>query len=162
MINSAQQRANIISFDKKELNKFGSEKERTVIGYLGEELVKNFLNITNITDSYDYDLQYKGYKLEVKTISCKFKPLSDYLCTVNSHDLNNVHKQNADYYIFTRIVNDKSKGWVLGYMKCKEFFEKGTFIKKGTKVISNVNFEYANATTLEINKLHKFKKDNGI
>jgi len=161
MIKAAQNRADKFSFNRKELSKFGSEKERTIFGYLGEELIKNFLDIQVITDSYDYDMEYKGNKLEVKTISCKFKPLPHYLCTVNSHDINSMHKQNADYYIFTRIINDKSIGWILGYMKCKEFFEKGNFVKIGTKIADGVNLDYAHATTLEINKLHRFKKDNG-
>jgi hypothetical protein len=72
-----------------------------------------------------------------------------------------MHKQNADYYIFTRIINDKSIGWILGYMKCKEFFEKGNFVEMGTKIADGVNLDHAHATTLEINKLHRFKKDNG-
>jgi hypothetical protein len=161
MIKSAQDRADKFSFNRKELSKFGSEKSRTIFGYLGEEIIKDFLGIKTIADSYNYDMEYKGYKLEIKTISCKFKPLPHYLCTVNSHNINGIHKQDADYYIFTRIINDQSKAWILGYMKCKEFFEKGSFVKMGTKIVDGVNLDYAHATTLEINKLHRFKKDNG-
>lgn len=161
MIKSAQDRADKFSFNRKELSKFGAEKSRTVFGYLGEEIIKDFLGIKTITDSYDYDMEYKGYKLEIKTISCKFKPLPHYLCTVNSHDVNSMYKQDADYYIFTRIINDQSKGWILGYMKCKEFFEKGSFVKMGTKIADGVNLDHAHATTLEISKLHRFKQDNG-
>ena len=161
MIKSAQDRADKFSFNRKELSKFGAEKGRTVFGYLGEEIIKDFLGIKTITDNYDYDMEYKGYKLEVKTISCKFKPLPHYLCTVNSHDVNSMYKQNADYYIFTRIINDKSVGWILGYMKCNEFFEKGNFVKMGTKIADGVNLDHAHATTLEISKLHRFKQDNG-
>ena len=59
-------------------------------------------------------------KLEIKTINCKFKPRPDFLCTVNSHDLSGVYKQNADF----------RKGWILGWIPCEEFFEKGEFVAK--------------------------------
>jgi hypothetical protein len=157
LIEKAQQRANKINFNRQELNKFGSEKDRTIFGYLGEEIVAQHLKIKNNIDDYEFDLFYKGYKLEIKTISCKFKPPSHFLCTVNSHDLNGTHKQKADFYIFTRILNDKSKGWILGYIKCDDFFKKGNFINKGSEVVKGLNFIKANATVLEINQLHQFK-----
>jgi hypothetical protein len=157
LIENSQQRANTINFNRQELNKFGSEKDRTIFGYLGEEIVAKHLKIQNSIDDYEFDLSYKGYKLEIKTISCKFKPPSHFLCTVNSHNLNKIHKQKADFYVFTRILNDKSKGWILGYIKCDDFFKKGSFINKGSEVVKGVNFIKANATVLEINKLHQFK-----
>lgn len=134
------------------LSKFGSEYDRILIGYIGEQIIMNYLNIETDSDTFDFDLLYNGKKLEVKTISCKFKPLPHYWCTVNSHDLNGVHKQTADYYIFLRILNDKSKGWILGGMTCKNFFEKGKFVPKGTD-FGKFKFYKANATILPINQL---------
>ena len=97
----------------------------------------------------------KEKRLEVKTISCKFKPREDYWCTVNSHDLTGVHKQKADFYIFLRILNDKSIAWLLGYISCEEFFEKGEFIKKG-RDFGDFKFVKANATILPISELTSF------
>ena len=159
MIDKAQQKIDKINFDvNKGLSKFGSEQSRTLVGYLGEQMVASHLKIAIDVDGYDYDLMYKNFKVEVKTISCKFMPLPHYLCIVNSHNLEGVHKQRADYYIFTRILNDKSKGWILGNIKCKDFFEGGTFVPKGTEVIKDVDFSKANATTLEIFKLNPMKR----
>lgn len=134
------------------INKFGSEKNRILIGYIGEEIIKEFLNIKSNSETYEYDIVSKGKKIEVKTISCSFKPKLNYLCTVNSHDLNKVHKQDADYYIFLRINSDFSKGWILGYIKCPDFFKKGTFVEKGED-FGAFRFTKANATVLEIKEL---------
>ena len=61
------------------LHKFGSEKDRILVGYIGEKVIMDFLQITDNKDDWEYDLiSDKGNRLEVKTISCKFKPRSDY------------------------------------------------------------------------------------
>ena len=138
------------------LSKFGSERDRILVGYIGEKIVMDYLNIKKDIDDYDFDLlSNKGKRLEVKTITCKFKPKPHYWCTVNSHDLDGFHKQNADYYIFLRILNDFSKGWILGWISCHDFFKKGKSIKKG-KDFGKFKFVKANATILEINKLNSF------
>jgi hypothetical protein len=138
------------------LSKFGSEKHRILVGYIGEKIIMNYLSLKEDVDDFNFDLlSKKNKRLEVKTITCKFKPKEDYWCTVNSHDLNGVHKQNADYYVFLRIMNDFSKGWILGWISCDEFFEKGTFVSKGTD-FDKFKFEKANATILPIKELNKF------
>lgn len=151
----AQERLEKFHFDAgKGLSKFGSEKGRTLYGYVGEQIVLDFFGIPSPNDeSYEFDLLYKGKRLEVKSISCKFRPLPHYLCTVNSFDLGGVHRQEADYYIFVRIINDLSKAWMLGFMPCKEFFEKGIFVAKGSEVVPGLEFKKANATVLPISKL---------
>ena len=81
----AQNKLNEIHVNSKRgLTNFGSEKERILVGYIGERIVMDFLDIKVDTDDYDYDLVGKlGSKLEVKTITCSFKPKPDYWCTVN-------------------------------------------------------------------------------
>ncbi len=58
---------------------------------------------------------------------------------------------------FTRIVNDLSKGWILGFIECEKFFKKGQFIEKGSTVVPGVKFWKANATVLPINKLQSIE-----
>ena len=160
MLNAVNVRINRFKFnDDIGLSRFGSEKDRTFFGYLGEMMVMSYLDLSHDYDDYEFDLIYKGKKLEVKSISCKFKPPLHFLCTVNSFDLSGVHKQSADFYVFTRILNDKTKGWILGYMGCEEYFQKGKFVPKGTEVVKGVvNFVKANATVLEISKLYPVSK----
>ena len=137
-------------------SKFGFSNKRIIEGYIGERIIMKFLNIEKDIDGFEYDLMSnKGKKLEIKTISCKFKPLDNYLCTVNSYKTNGFHKQKADYYIFLRILNDYSKAWILGRYDCFDFFKKGEFIAKG-KDFGKFKFPRSNATVLPINKLNKF------
>ena len=142
---------------KLALNKFGSEKDRILLGYIGENLVSDFLGLIQ-ADTYDYDLlSNKGKRLEVKSISCKFKPKPHYLCTVNSPIINQDNRQQTDFYIFVRILADNSKGWILGYIKPNEFYEKGDFAEKG-KDFGKFKFKKASATTLPISKLYRFRR----
>ena len=153
-IAQAEIRLNKFSFNiDRGLSMFGSEKDRTLIGYLGEQIIMDYLSLSNSQETFEYDLMYKGKKLEVKSISCKFKPYLHYLCTVNSFNLSGVHKQQADYYIFLRILNDKSKAWILGYIPCSVFWEKGKYVEKGTEILKGITFSKANATVMEISQL---------
>ena len=153
MVHYAEQKREKLSLKKGlALNKFGSEYDRILIGYIGESVLMRYLKIEEDQNTFNYDLRYKDKKIEVKTISCKFKPKRTYLATVNSHKVDGVHQQDADYYVFVRILNDKSKAWVLGCCTCNEFFEKGEFIAKG-KDFGKFKFVKANATVLPISEL---------
>ena len=116
----------------------------------------NKLNKTNIIKNlnpskfgYDEKRIFEGYVGE------RIKPKPNYLCTVNSHKIDGIHKQKADYYIFLRIKNDYSLAWILGWYSCEDFFNAGTFVPKG-KDFGKFKFIKANATVLEIDKLNKF------
>lgn len=156
-IEYAKQKLNkITTKDNLTLNKFGSERHRILVGYVGEKIIMDYLSLTKDVDDFDFDLlSKKNKRLEIKTITCKFKPKEDYWCTVNSHDLGGVHKQKADYYIFLRMTKDFLKAWILGWISCDEFFKKGTFVPKGTD-FDKFKFHKANATILSINELNKF------
>ena len=163
MIVSAKLKSDSVKFDSgKKSNRFGFEKNRTFVGYLGEQMVMQHLKTSVDIDDYEYDLIYNDIKIEVKTISCKFKPRLDYFCTVNSCNDIGVRKQSADYYIFTRILNDYSIGWILGYMKCDDFFKRGKYIEKGSEPINGLTFEKGNATVMPISELHLMKGDNAL
>lgn len=156
-LTTSLKRLNEVNIKTNTPSKFGYENKRIYEGYIGEELVRDLLNIELISDTYDYDLiSNKGKKIEVKTVSCKFKPKPNYLCTVNCHSLKEKNKQKADYYIFVRIRNDYKVGWVLGWIKCKDFYKKGVFVEKG-KDFGNFKFTKANATTLQIKDLNNFE-----
>jgi hypothetical protein len=146
--------ANIPLRNEQRLHRFGSEMKRIFIGYLGETLVINYFRIP-IVDSYEFDIILFGEKIDVKTISCKFKPPSYYLCTVNSCDLNGIRKQKADKYMFVRVLEDYSKGWILGDIRCEEFFNKGKFIRKG-ETYAGIHFRKSNAYVLPINQLNEY------
>ena len=136
----------------RDLSKFNSEPERTIEGYIGEEMVMPYFGVSSCVDDLNYDFIYNGKRCEVKTITCGFQPPPYYLATVNSYDLTGVHKQQADYYIFTRTLYNHSLGWIVGYMPCGDFFQHGIFVQKGT-TYAGMTFEKANATVMEIKQI---------
>lgn len=157
MLDSAKDKlGNLESDPDKSASKFGSESKRILEGYIGERIVMSYLKLRVDEDNYEYDLRYKGKKLEVKTISGKFKPPMSFEATVNSHDPDGVHMQDADFYVFVRILNNYSKGWILGCKSCPSFFAEGTFIKEGHD-FGKFQFTKANATVMKISLLDDIK-----
>jgi len=90
ILQSARNRVDKFSFGTTEKSFFGSERHRTLIGYIGELMVMEYLKVERVDDEYNFDMIYKAKKLEIKSISCKFRPHLDYLCTVNPYDLDGV------------------------------------------------------------------------
>ncbi len=137
-------------------NQYGSERLRTLVGYIGEQVVAEWLNVW-IIDDYDYDIKFLGHRYDVKTISCKSKPLASFEATVNSCEEGEQHRQDADYYIFVRLgldlLGNRRTAWVVGYIPVDEFFERGRFVKKGQPLYPGKPAAQADATVLPISEL---------
>ena len=112
----------------------------------------DYYNVADV-DDYEYDIIISGYKVDVKSISCKFKPPMHYLATVNSCELEGDHRQDADLYIFVRIREDCKIAWIVGFIECERFFEMSKFLKKGD-TYHGMTFTKANMNVLPINKLN--------
>ena len=134
---------------------FASEGKRLLYGYLGEIIIMNYYNVDDV-DDYEYDVVIKGYRVDIKSISCKFKPPMHYLATVNSCEIDGEHRQDADIYIFVRIKEDCSLAWIVGYIECERFFEMSKFINKG-ETYHGMTFEKANMNVLPIKDLHRIQ-----
>jgi hypothetical protein len=155
MLRAAGDRLDVLAFDaqKRGAHQYGSEVERTIGGYIGEQAVATYLDAGDPEDDYEFDFDYFGHKLEVKTIVCTSEPRPHYLCTVNSCDLDGVRKQHADWYVFVRVLKNHSAAWIVGTIRCEDFFARGRFVPKGSKIDNGVTFSKANATVLEIAEL---------
>ena len=112
----------------------------------------DYYNVGDI-DDYEYDIIIGEYKVDVKSISCKFKPPTNYLAAVNSCEIEGEHRQDADVYIFVRIREDCMAAWILGFIECDRFFKMSKYIQKG-ETYHGMKFEKANMNVLPINKLH--------
>ena len=148
---------------------FGYDTNRIYHGLLGEEIIRDYHDCdTKDGHSYQYDLVIKGYKVEVKTIVTKVKPHPTYLCLVMhggekgeivSHAL-----QDADYYMFVRILDNLKKAWLVGYMKCDEFIERSVFFEKGATYRDGKNFKItfddSAVNVLPIHDMIPFKNRN--
>jgi hypothetical protein len=124
----------IKSIDKaKEMGKLRNSitgGEGNVAGFIGEFLVNDIIGGT-IDNTYEYDIVLPdGSKVDVKTTRTSVEPQSHYECNVSGINT----RQDTDIYVFVRVISGTyEKGWVLGYMPKKEFFEKAMFNKKGTQ-----------------------------
>lgn len=128
-----------------------------VHGFLGEIITANFLKV-NIANTYDYDIIFNSIKIDVKTKRVNTPPRDHYECSIA--DLNT--KQKCDVYVFTRILNDMTKGWLLGYINKKEYFEKANFLKKGSIDPSNnwkVSTDCYNLAIHQLEDIDKLKND---
>ena len=122
MINKAKAKANQMGTIKNSITK----GQGNIAGFIGEEIVLNYLNEKD-NNSYDYDLILKdGRKVDVKTKRTTVKPRTNYDCSVAAFNT----KQKCDVYIFCRILNDMSKGWILGYKDKEDYFNEARFMKK--------------------------------
>lgn len=109
-------------------------------GFLGEELVLASSERFTEANTYDYDIVLDSrYSIEVKTKrqTSKLPPKSTYEASITNFN----PYQLTDYYIFTRVTNDYSIGWVLGIISKNEFFNKASFHRKGELDTTN-NFEF--------------------
>lgn len=124
-------------------NQFGTkgtrlaEKDEKIrkTGYIGEQIVKKVFPKLHFSSDPDIDLCYNGLNFDVKSVGCNGEPKAEYVGTVFSHE----GKKHCNFFIFTRILNDYSGGWVTGIISKKDFFKKCIEVKAGTK---NNNFTY--------------------
>ena len=78
-------------------------------------------------------VQFDIVPIDVKTKRTSVKPKLDYDCSISNWNT----KQQCDYYIFCRIKNDFSVGWILGYYDKDQYLEDSIFMKRGTIDKSN-------------------------
>jgi hypothetical protein len=108
------------------LNNSITKGQGNLAGFLGEEMVASYLN-SNVDNTYEYDLIIgNNKKIDVKTKRTTVKPRPNYDCSVAAFNI----KQKCDAYVFCRILNDMSRGWILGYKNKKDYFKEARFMKK--------------------------------
>ena len=138
---------------ERDKRRFGSEGKRIFEGYIGEVVVMDYYGVGDV-DDYEYDIIINEVKVDVKTITCKFKPTPNFLAVVNSCEIDGEHRQEADTYIFVRMREDYEVAWIVGYMMCENFFDLSTFVEKGG-TFDGQKFEKANSNVLPIENLYQ-------
>jgi len=123
-----------------------------VHGFLGEIITSKFLK-SKLSNTYDYDIIHNNLKIDVKTKRVTTPPRDYYECSVAS--LNT--KQLCDIYVFTRVLKDMTKGWLLGYINKKDYFDKAVLLKKGDIDPSNNWKVKTDCYNLPINKLNNIE-----
>lgn len=101
-----------------------------IYGKLGEVIVNDYctrLTTTNYSPTYDFDLIIGGLRAEVKTKRTTVKPKPHYNCSISGYN----PSQNCDIFVFVRILEDMSIGYILGFITREQFFNLATYSSKG-------------------------------
>lgn len=135
MLMVAQKNAEAMGVLKKSFMKGAGN----LAGFLGEEMVKSYLGCES-DNTYQYDMIYNGYTIDVKTKNCTSPPKYYYECSIAEYTLSH---QNPDYYIFNRVmINDSvQRGWILGFLSKSQYMERSAHHTKGELDPSN-NFTF--------------------
>lgn len=135
VIQAAHQRAK----EMGTLRKSFQQGRGNYVGFIGEEVMRRYLTFVTgkhveIADTFQYDVEVNGKTFEIKTSKQKSAPQSFYTNQLSAHNAT----QQADYYIFLRIVLDGAEeagtAYFCGVVKTDEFRKKSTFTPKGTKM----------------------------
>ena len=126
-------RARDISNPEKQFNQNKIGRRANLTGALGEIVVGDFLKVTrhvykSFKEMYDYDINYKDIKIEVKTKLVSREPKPFYDCSIFGY---NPH-QKCDQYWFVNLNKNLTHAFILGYISKDEFKQKAVFYKAGT------------------------------
>jgi len=122
--------------------------EGNLVGFIGEIVVNNYIK-GSLANTYDYDILKEGIKYDVKSKETTVKPKPYYECSIADYNPN----QDCDFYIFTRVLNDHSKCWILGLKSKEDYFKESRFLKKGQIDGTNQFVVKADCHNLEISRL---------
>ena len=113
--------------DLGELKNSITKGKGNLTGFLGEEIAHVAMG-GEIKNTGDFDLVFEdGRTFDVKSKRCSGEPEDHYDCSVANYNTS----QKCDEYVFVRVLNDYSKGWVCGTMAKEDFFRKATFWQQG-------------------------------
>ena len=133
-------------FKGKTFTKNKTGKSAYIVGALGEVVVGDYLGVTphiynSPDDVYNYDIMYKGIKIEVKSKGVSNPPKPFYDCGVLGYNI----KQKCDQYWFVNILKDLSRAFIVGYMPKDEFYKTAKFCEAGTDR-GNIVYKWDNWT----------------
>jgi len=129
--------------------------ERNIYGAIGEVAVEKYLKSidreVDFTSTYDYDMIVSGKKIDVKTKRTTVTPREHYLCSIFKFNT----RQQCDYYVFTRVKENKEVAYILGYVSKDEFYKKSVFCKEGDLDVNGFAFRSDNYS-MEVKDLNQF------
>ena len=118
-------------------NKF--ESDTRWIGYLGEQIFKEWLDKTKIPYHYWRESETKDIRdftvgrleIDVKAVGTNFFPQNNYGCQVVCSQLGN---ENVNAYVFCRYLLKENKVVIMGWLPKDEFLEISRLCKAGEQV----------------------------
>ncbi len=133
-------------------------KEQQFVGLVGEIMVKRLFGFDHeFKKGFDggFDFQYKGFKIDVKTMGRNVDVKDYFVNNFVAHQ-----KQfDCDIYIFCSLNKRKNEFTICGYLSKKELLEKSVFRNKGESLSrSNGTSFVAKTNNLEV----QYKQMNNI
>ena len=123
MLEDAKKKASEMGRIKNSITK----GDGNIAGFLGEFLCASLIPKSKISNTYNYDIVSGDKLIDVKTKRTKVKPKPYYDCSIASLSTH----QKCSHYVFTRVLYDCSKAWILGWMSKEDFRE---FVRKIPRV----------------------------
>lgn len=142
-------------------HEFNGSKEQQFVGLVGEVIIKMLFNIKHeFKKGFDggFDFQYKGLKIDVKTMGRNVDVKDYFVNNFVAHQL----KFNCDIYIFCSLNKLKNELTICGYLTKKELLQKSIYRKKGETMtrsngtsfaLKTDNFQIQNKELKNIEKL---------
>ena len=122
-------RAQAMADEMGSINRSILSGKGNLAGFVAEILVSDYYGYKH-SNTYDYDLLNDKERIDVKTKQRTVPPKGFYTVMVASYQKD---KQKCDRYIFTSVLYDMSKLWILGTETKEDFFKKADLWKKGHK-----------------------------
>jgi len=144
---------------KNRLNNSIRSGQGTMAGCLGEEIFHTTYPFMARENTSQYDFAYvspsgKVITFDVKTKERTVHPQPYYDCSVNVMN----GKQDVDYYVFAQVLDTYEIGWLLGFIKASDYFERATLHLKGSLDPSNRFTFHCDTYNMPISDLREFKK----
>ncbi len=111
-------------------DKANGNKTQQFVGLVGEMMVKKIMNIPHVnSNGFDggFDIEYKGMRIDVKTMSRSVNPKPHYVSNFIAYQEN----YNCDAYIFASINKKKNLITICGWITKDELRTLGNRYNKG-------------------------------
>lgn len=113
-----------------------------IAGFIGEEAVKVFLgDEAVISNTRNYDILFRGKKIDVKTKRRKAAPKDDYDCSVAAYN----PTQKCDIYAFVSVNYDLKTAYVCGWMTPDDYYANCEAMEQGQKdsnIVDGKQYEF--------------------
>jgi len=126
--------------------------EGNVVGVLGEILTAQYLGAEH-SPTYDFDIIYRDFKIDVKTIETTVRPRRNYVAAIPAFNIT----QACDLYVFARVHKSLTIVWLIGFIQRDLFYKQARFNKKGEKNKDNFRGFKSDTYALEYSKLLPIK-----
>lgn len=146
-------------YDFDTLNNSIMSGKSNIYGALGEilafDVFSKFMPV-DMKSTYDYDMIFDNrVRVDVKSKRINVRPQESYNCSIAACNTT----QKCDMYLFCKIKEDLSVGYIVGYCDKDEYFRRATFGKQGTMDRDTGFFIKADCYNLQIKDLDKINWD---